>query len=46
VIFSAQEQSVAAAARRAKHFCGSEIMRDVQPLSQKYSSFRKTEIMI
>jgi hypothetical protein len=38
--------SVAAATRRAKHFGLSEMERDVQPLSQKYLSFRKTEIMI
>jgi hypothetical protein len=35
--------TVAATTRRAKHFVYSEIMRNVQPLAQKYLSFRNTE---
>src|SRR5262249_12722779 len=35
--------SVAHSTRRAKHFCLPEIMPDVQPFAQKYSSFRKSE---
>ena len=34
--------TVAATTRRAKHFVYSEMPRKVQPLSQKYSSFRNT----
>jgi hypothetical protein len=38
--------SVAVSARRATHFGLPEIMRIVQPLAQKYLSFRKAEVMI
>ncbi len=38
--------TVARATRRAKHFCLSEVMRNVQPLSQKYLYFRNSECMV
>jgi hypothetical protein len=43
---ASQGQTVAFSARRAKHFRYSENAAVVQPLPQKYLSFRNLEVMI